>query len=198
MSAVDPEAVKRGQQLRDQLLDNFATVIKNALDSGHEKRFHVANSLALHAAEISTVLADKPRVADFDDSVGVEPLGYNVRGGLNIINGNGVAGGDQMELLRTLINGLQNVAVKRNGETPARELNELLEARAALLRQQLGTQGIDERIEMLRKEISNAVVSADVLRGHSLETERTGHGGVVGEADGYGARRDGEAPRDGS
>lgn len=163
---LDPDATKR-------ILDDFALLIKLAADSPERSRFHTISTLAMQANSFQRL--ETPQVGDFDN---VDPDGGIVLGngaGRAILGHGGY--GDQAEMLRVIIDSFKDIRKR----SPTTEISELLDLRRSLKLDGETTEDIDARIKALRKEICDAVVPADVLRGHQIEADGVRDAAIVGE-----------------
>jgi hypothetical protein len=185
--------------LVEQGLVTFTALIQSALASTDRGRFQLVQRLASQADMLQAFT--KSRVGDFDEESEDGELqlmggGINIgdiQAGIGMVGGprRQIRGGDQMELLRTVIDTATAAIQQQNAPkrlAPVDELNSLLDVRMKLRDAGEETTDLDGRITVLRKELTNVVVPADVLRGHPVEAP-SGHGdaGDVGEAHGDGA-----------
>lgn len=197
------------EALLKQTLDGFTALMQAALMSDHRGRFDLIGRLAMQAGVLQGLTGS--RVEDFDDDADGD------MGGIGMMVGAGAAqaallgrprravqGGDQMEMIRMIVDAATTHLQRSNAPrtlAPIDELDRLIDVRAKLRGEKddtgrrVNTTDLDDRIAALRKELTNAVVPADVLRGHQAEAlGGQEDASLVGEAHGYREDGTGDAP----
>jgi hypothetical protein len=116
-------------------LDALSELMRSEIDSDSRGRFACVNRLAVLAQKLQIEMNPRPEDMDAHD-VG-DDYGMNQIGG--IVRGGGAYGGDQAQMAREMLtmlgpamSGLQGNNKAKEREAMARELNELLDARARL------------------------------------------------------------------
>lgn len=192
----------------DAALVNYEKLIEQALKSKERGKWIMISKIARMAGSLEAVVGPRKRVGDFDQDQAlrredIEADAQNEMMGQDFFNPPGmnmgrigVAGGETMEMMRQMIDGFTSVQQAPRRLPASDEINVLLDAKKKSKDMMEDTKEIDERLSVLRKELNNAVVSTNVLRGHQAQASvGQGNHRFLGEVDAH--REEGNGSSDG-